>query len=199
MAASPLVGGNAAHQNGAAPAAAAARVPGMTKKPSEGKEPLTGRSGRQRVKETQKTEAGAKVVAKRIEDAIELRGRLVLGDAAARYSSKLEPTRLLAGTALRDNGERDVRLWLHTLSSGKRPLVTPSFDDVWRRWQRLRQLDKAIEAAWADVELLLRNEADGPDCGFDGTYDIIDTLIEEWESLMGIEHPLGQIMRMSAR
>jgi hypothetical protein len=171
----------------------------MTKKPSEGKAPVTGRSGRQRVEDRRKTEAGAKVVAKRIQDAIELRGRVVLGDAAARYSSKLEPTRRLAGTALREIGERDVRRWLRTLSSGKRPLVTPSFDDVWRRWQRLRELDKAIEAAWADVELLLRNAPDGPDCGFDGAYDVVETLVDEWEAEMEIEHPLGQIMRITAR
>lgn len=171
----------------------------MTKKPSEGKAPLTGRSGRQRVEDRRKTEAGAKVVAKRIQDAIEHRGRVVLGDAAARYSSKLEPTRRLAATALRDIGETDVKRWLRTLSKGKRPLVTASFDDVWRRWRRIRELDKAIEAAWADVELLLRNAPEGPDHGFDGTYDVIETLVDAWEAEMEIEHPLGQIMRMSAR
>lgn len=37
-----------------------------------------------------------------------------------------------------------------------------------------------------------------PDHGFDGAYDIILTLVDEWETLMGIEHPLGQIMRMTA-
>ena len=99
---------------------------------------------------------------------------------------------------MRDIGEEDVRGWLGTLSKGKRPLVNPSFNDVWNQWQRMRELDKAIESAWADVELLLRNAPGTPDHGFDGTYDIIETLVSEWEALMRIEHPLGQIMRMTA-
>jgi len=39
---------------------------------------------------------------------------------------------------------------------------------------------------------------DAPDHGFDGTYAIIETIVDGWEALMEIEHPLGQIMRMTA-
>lgn len=198
MAASPLVGGSAQPSRWRRARGSRSTGTVMTKKPSEGKAPLTGRSGRQRVEDRQKTEPGAKVVAKRIQNAIEHRGRVVLGDAAARYSSKFEPTRRLAETAMRDIAEPDVRRWLRSLSKGKRPLVTGSFDDAWMRWQRLRELDEAIENAWSDVELLLRNAPGAPDHGFDGTYEIIDTLVDAWEALMGIEHPLGQILRMTA-
>lgn len=170
----------------------------MTKKPSEGKAPLTGRSGRQRVEDRRATPKGDKVVAKRIQNAIEHRGRVVLGDTAARYSSQHEPTQRLVTATLRDTGQQDVRRWLRTLSKGKRPLVTPGFDVAWTRWQRQRELDKAIEMAWSDVELLLSNAPGAPDHGFDGTYDIIVELVNEWEALIGIEHPLGQIMRMTA-
>ena len=157
----------------------------MSKKPSEGKAPVTGRSGRQRVEDRQKTEAGAKVIAKRHMAAIEHRGRVVLGDAAARYSSRHEPTQRLVATAFRDIAESDVRDWLDTLSKGKPPFLNPTFEIVWSRWQKLRELNAAIENAWADLELLLRNAPGSPDHGLDGTYDIIDTLVDEWEALMG--------------
>lgn len=170
----------------------------MTKKPSEGKAPLTGRSGRQRIEDRRKTEAGGKVIEKRHQDAIEHRGRVVLGDAAARYSSRHEPTRRLVATALRDIGEGDVRRWLGTLSNVKRSVESASFEMAWSRWQRLRELDKAIESAWASVELLLKNAPGAPDCGFDGSYDIVEELVDEWEALIGIEHPLGRIMRMTS-
>lgn len=170
----------------------------MTKKPSEGKAPITGRSGRERVKDRQKTEAGAKVIEKRYQDAIEHRGRNVIGDAVVRYASRHPTLRGLIALASRDTGQEDVLIWLDGLAQGEPPLEHATFLEGWDRWQRLRELDQKIESACAGLDLLLTSAPDAPDEVYQEIFGLIDQLVLEWEEMMGIVHPLGHIMRMTA-
>lgn len=168
----------------------------MTKKPSEGKAPTTGRSAKARMAARQTTEAGRQVVAKRIQDAVEHRGRVVLGDAAVRYSHRSPSLRRLVTSTRRDVGQPDVNEWLAPLARGERPLGSLEFDEAWDQWDRLRTLNQKIDDAWAEVERLLGEEHGGADQEFRVAVAIVKDLVNEWEELMAAEHPLGRIVRM---
>ena len=170
----------------------------MTKKPSEGKAPVTGRSAEERMKARQATEAGATVVAKRIQDAIEHRGRLVLGDAAARYSARSPSLRRLVTSTRRDVDQPDVIEWLAPLAGGERPLGSLEFNEAWDDWYKLRGLNQQIDDAWADVERLLGGEQGRTDQVFRAAVAIVAGLVDEWEALMANEHPLGRIVRATS-
>lgn len=167
----------------------------MTKKPSEGKAPVTGRSARARMAARQTTEAGRQVVAKRIKDAIEHRGRVVLGDAAARYSAQSPSLRRLVTSTRRDVDQPDVNGWLAPLAGGERPLGGLDFNEAWDQWDQLRALNQKIEGAWAGVERLLGDEHGEGAREFRTTVDDLKGLVDEWEELMAIDHPLGRIVR----
>lgn len=143
----------------------------------------------------QTTEAGRQVVAKRIKDAIEHRGRVVLGDAAVRYTPRTPSLHRLITSTRRDVDQDDVNAWMERLAGAERSLGGLEFNEAWDDWDKLRGLDQKIESAWAEVERLLGDEHDGADREFRTTVDVVKVLVDEWEELMAVEHPLGRIVR----
>lgn len=143
----------------------------------------------------QTTEAGRQVVAKRIQDAIEHRGRVVLGDAAARYSAQSPSLRRLVTSTRRDVDQPDVNEWLEPLAGGERPLGSLDFNEAWDEWDKLRALNQKIDGAWADVERLLGDEHDGADRQFGAAVETVKDLVDKWEGVMAAEHPLGRMIR----
>lgn len=198
MAASPLVGGNARQHRQRRARGDRSMGLNVRKKPSEGKAPILGRSARERVKAREKTEAGAQNVAKRRNNAIETRSRVVVGDAALRYAPRHPSVRNLIATAIQESGQEDVRRRLARAIHGEPPLENTPFDDAWGRWERLRSLNQKIESAWAGLKLLLAEAPDADDEVYDTAFAVLEELAIEWEKLMGIVHPIGRLMRISS-
>ena len=147
----------------------------------------------------QTTQAGRQVVAKRIQDAIEHRGRVVLGDAAVRYSNRSPSLRRLVTSTRRDVDQDDVNAWLEPLAGGERPLGGLEFNEAWDQWDKLRELNQKIDDAWAEVERLLGDEHSGADRQFGAAVKGVKALVDEWEEMMAAEHPLGRVARLSAQ
>lgn len=169
------------------------------KKPSEGKAPITGRTARERAKARAASAAGAERAEKERQEAIKTRSRVVVGETAEKLAPELRMVRQLIARAMQGSGQPDVRARLRELSGGEDELGAPTdYLTTWDFWQRLRVVDQKLDSAWAAIETLLETDPQASDHVFEELCAQVDILVSDWEGMMGIEHPVGRLMRVTS-
>ena len=171
----------------------------MTKKPSEGKAPITGRSARDRAKARKASAAGAARADKERREAIAVRSRVVLGEIAEALASDHRAVRQLMVAAMRRSGQPDVQARLRDLTGGREGIASlTDYNPTWDVWQQMRRINGDLETVWARLETLLTTEFDTAEDVFEDLFVQIEVLVTEWEKLIGVDHPAGQLMRITA-
>lgn len=194
---SPLnEGGSALNLTGAAQAATLWES-WMNRKPSEGKVPVTGRSARERAKAREASAAGAERGAEKRREAVRTRSQIVVGETSERLATKYRPVRQLIAAAIRGSTP-DVEARLTMLSAGAEALgARVEFQELWERWRKMRVLDGSLARAWTEMESLLVSVPQLSDEDFNGICASLEARVAEWEELLGCEHPIGGLLRMT--
>jgi hypothetical protein len=169
----------------------------MNMKPSEGKVPVTGRSAKERAKAREASPANAERAAEKRNEAIRTRSQIVVGETAERLATDYQPARQLIAAAIRGSTP-DVEARLTELAGGEEPLgARVEFLDLWERWRKMRALDGSLATAWTEMESLLVSAPELSDERFDEICASLETRVTEWEALLGCEHPVGRLLRMT--
>lgn len=171
----------------------------MTKKPSEGKIPITGRSARERAKAREASAAGAARADKDRREAIAVRSRVVFGETAEALAPDHRAVRQLMVAAMRASGQPDVRAKLRQLAGGQEGVAAlTDYNPTWDLWQEMRCINRQLETAWDRLETFLTTAPETSDEEFEDLFRSIEALVGEWEKLIGADHPAGQLMRMTS-
>jgi hypothetical protein len=161
------------------------------------KRPITGRSTKDRANDRANSAAKAEAVAKKRRAAIETRVNIAVGAKAMSLAGEFPLIRRVIASAAAEHKGTDLGETLKLHAEGADPLDCKlGYIETWDVWLRVQELETEINDASVALQPMMSE--DGPPAEeFEDQFRRIATLAEEWESLIGAEHPGLRLLRLT--